>query len=341
MTGRLVSVLMLVGVCAASKCAAVENLDCNGDDISKVANVSSVMTQDHCCAICDQSSTCKVAVYVPVWQGESLCLLKSGCTGGGVKSPNRVRLCPASTPAGVCGKAPPTPPTPPPTPATPTPPPTPAIPTPPPSPAPTSNVDRADCVKRCNDRGHCCTDSADHSLSSECNHPSCAMGCAIASHTSEVDECLDLCKTFDVAQNCSFDFGGDHFGTCGNCPKTCGADISPQCSGATSYKACQLGCTLGFRVVSPLTEPFPALHGYNATGNPSVPSSPDDLVRYTWDASVDPDGLQTFAYSRAAAVAVEPESAFGGLESMMAPHQPATPQDPLGPATGDSSAAHR
>ena len=52
-------------------------------DIGKVANTSQVMTRAHCCDLCAQTHGCKVAVFVPDWQNQSLCELKSGCTAGG------------------------------------------------------------------------------------------------------------------------------------------------------------------------------------------------------------------------------------------------------------------
>ena len=192
-----------------------------------------------------------------------------------------------------------------------------------------AKVDRAACVASCNIRGHCCTDasSVGQPLNSECGHPSCAMGCALAADlpqpgdSMDADGCKVLCVAFDAAQNCSFSYGGDQFHTCQGCPSTCGDHITPKCAGATSVAGCLLGCDLAFHVVKPLAEPFPALHGFNATGNPPRPHSPDPLVRYTWPASDPPTPavnltqLQTFPIAVARAAVAQPAAAFTGVDA--------------------------
>jgi hypothetical protein len=100
---------------AAASCQQALQTDCNGDDIRKVANASDSMTAAVCCALCQHDAQCKVAVYVPQWQGQSLCELKSGCPGGGSVMQNRIALCPQKSVGTDSCPRPPVP-TPPPTP---------------------------------------------------------------------------------------------------------------------------------------------------------------------------------------------------------------------------------
>ena len=65
----------------------------------------------------------------------------------------------------------------------------------------------------------------------------------------------------------------------------------------------------------PMTEPFPWLHDYTSDQLPAVPASPDPLVRYAWDASVDASQLQQYT-ARPVHVHAEPASSFEGLETL-------------------------
>eukprot|EP01043_Picozoa_sp_COSAG02_P001203 COSAG02_NODE_24_length_52386_cov_726.042898_22_plen_283_part_00 len=63
-------------------------------------------------------------------------------------------------------------------------------------------------------------------------------------------------------------------------------------------------------------EPYAFMHGAHPTANPERPASPDPLVRYTWDSSVDSSALQQLAVTTAVAVHAEPADAFEGLDSL-------------------------
>ena len=64
-------------------------------------------------------------------------------------------------------------------------------------------------------------------------------------------------------------------------------------------------------------EPYAIMHGADPTALPARPASPDPLVRYTWNSSVDSSRLQQVAVSTAVTVHAEPASAFEGLESLI------------------------
>ena len=67
------------------------------------------------------------------------------------------------------------------------------------------------------------------------------------------------------------------------------------------------------------TEPYPWLENVNSTGAVARPSSPDPLVRATWDphGEMDPNTLQVYARDRALAFKAEPPSSFIGAESCL------------------------
>lgn len=77
----------------AGTCSTLPHTDCSGDDIDRIANVS---TPAECCAICSNASKCNVAVLAT---DQNICLLKSGCAG---TSTNDART--------VCDPGKPTPP---------------------------------------------------------------------------------------------------------------------------------------------------------------------------------------------------------------------------------------
>jgi alpha-L-rhamnosidase len=66
-------------------------------------------------------------------------------------------------------------------------------------------------------------------------------------------------------------------------------------------------------------EPYQWMHGANPTALPARSASPDPLVRYTWDASIDSSTLQQLEITSAVAVHAVPESAFEGLASLTDP----------------------
>jgi len=86
----------------------------------------------------------------------------------------------------------------------------PAPPTPPPAPLPTT------CEGWCLSDGHCCSGTV-----SSYNHPSCAMGCTIAKHTSSLAECQQTCRDND--NTCSWTIAGIEMNNCANCPSGCDA----------------------------------------------------------------------------------------------------------------------
>ena len=58
------------------------------------------------------------------------------------------------------------------------------------------------------------------------------------------------------------------------------------------------------------------MHGAHPNALPPRPASPDPLVRYTWDSSVDSSTLQQLAITAAVSVHAEPAGAFEGLDSL-------------------------
>jgi hypothetical protein len=83
--------------------------------------------------------------------------------------------------------------------------------------------------------------------------------------------------------------------------RVCLAAALAQVAGAASYGA---------------PEPYAFMHGAQPTALPPRPASPDPLVRYKWDSSVDSTTLQQMAITAAVAVHAEPASAFEGLDSL-------------------------
>lgn len=65
-------------------------------------------------------------------------------------------------------------------------------------------------------------------------------------------------------------------------------------------------------------EPFAWAHGENRTGNPTVASSPDPQVRWTWSNLTSPSTLQQMAVHPIGYSAHPPE-AFEGLASVTNP----------------------
>ena len=133
--------------------------------------------------------------------------------------------------------------------------PTPPAPTPPPS--------DPHCDQKCKAAGHCCTGAT-----SSDQHPSCAMGCAIAKHTGSASGCKATCNKND--NTCNWNLGGIPQYNCGSCPGGCGypkvqdcldgcefgfpascedscAKAGHYCVGATSsfqHPSCAMGCTI-------------------------------------------------------------------------------------------------
>ena len=68
-----------------------------------------------------------------------------------------------------------------------------------------------------------------------------------------------------------------------------------------------------------IPEPYEWLHGADAGALPARPASPDTLVQYTWNASVDSGVLQQAAFTGAVAVHAEPASSFENLASLTDP----------------------
>lgn len=64
--------------------------------------------------------------------------------------------------------------------------------------------------------GHCCKGAI-----SSWQHPSCAMGCAIARHTSTVSECESACHAHDNV--CKWSIAGMEMNNCEVCPDGCDA----------------------------------------------------------------------------------------------------------------------
>jgi hypothetical protein len=126
-------------------CAATANFDCNGEDVQKISNTTSNLSQEQCCQLCESHADCKVAVFVPNWpeggKYMSLCELKSGCHKTNPKMSDRVRVCPPKSKIiiGACGNTP--------------------VPTPPPAPAVYHSLQRdpTACILRPR-KGHCLTD---------------------------------------------------------------------------------------------------------------------------------------------------------------------------------------
>ena len=68
----------------------------------------------------------------------------------------------------------------------------------------------------------------------------------------------------------------------------------------------------------PLVEPYPLLHGDNPTGGKAVPTSPDPLVRTTWDSSaVNITALQRYETAVPCAWVADPPSASSGAGAPM------------------------
>lgn len=111
-----------------------------------------------------------------------------------------------------------------PVPPGPSPPAPPSPPSPPPGPTPTS------CEGWCVSAGHCCKGST-----SSYQHPSCAMGCTIARHTSSLDECQQACHDND--KKCSWSIAGVEMNNCADCPKGCDA--------SDGVAECLYGCSHG------------------------------------------------------------------------------------------------
>jgi len=89
-------------------------------------------------------------------------------------------------------------------------------PVPPPPPTPPTPTPPATCEERCVADGHCCTGAI-----SSWQHPSCAMGCTIARHTSTVSECESTCHAHDSV--CEWSIAGVEMNNCEKCPNGCDA----------------------------------------------------------------------------------------------------------------------
>eukprot|EP00658_Telonema_sp_P-2_P085306 TRINITY_DN9700_c0_g1_i1.p1 TRINITY_DN9700_c0_g1~~TRINITY_DN9700_c0_g1_i1.p1 ORF type:complete len:811 (+),score=166.33 TRINITY_DN9700_c0_g1_i1:197-2629(+) len=87
------------------------------------------------------------------------------------------------------------------------------------------------CEAGCEHAGHCCT-----GLVSSYNHPSCAMGCALAEQTAKVEQCIAHCHQVD--NRCSWKIGNLSGNNCGSCGKGCDA--------SDGVGECVTGCQLAF-----------------------------------------------------------------------------------------------
>eukprot|EP01065_Artemidia_motanka_P031351 TRINITY_DN3767_c0_g1_i1.p1 TRINITY_DN3767_c0_g1~~TRINITY_DN3767_c0_g1_i1.p1 ORF type:complete len:769 (+),score=237.69 TRINITY_DN3767_c0_g1_i1:78-2384(+) len=114
-------------------------------------------------------------------------------------------------------------------------PPSPPRPTPAPPPATPAPPPPSTCDGWCLSAGHCCNGTI-----SSYNHPSCAMGCFIAKHTSSVTECESQCRQND--NKCSWSIAGTAMNNCEVCPKVDGRD----CSAEDGVSECLFGCQHGF-----------------------------------------------------------------------------------------------
>ena len=65
-------------------CATRPQRDCDGNDLEGVAEVKNVPSVGECCALCTANPACMVAVLAT--DGQSTCLLKSGCPNPSVNS---------------------------------------------------------------------------------------------------------------------------------------------------------------------------------------------------------------------------------------------------------------
>merc|ERR1712070_1176954 len=97
----------------------------------------------------------------------------------------------------------------------------------PPTPAPAPPTPAATCEERCAAAGHCCMGSV-----SSYQHPSCAMGCAIAKHTSSLEQCQQTCQAND--NTCMWTIAGIEMSNCEDCPAGCGA--------SDGVAECLVGC---------------------------------------------------------------------------------------------------
>lgn len=97
------------------------------------------------------------------------------------------------------------------------------------------------CQDKCNAQGHCCV-----GLSSGCQHPSCAMGCAIGQKSESVSSCEKACD--DADSKCSFVHEGLDLRMCDQCPSKCGGIVTPyKCGGDhAGTDGCKLGCKIAF-----------------------------------------------------------------------------------------------
>eukprot|EP00039_Didymoeca_costata_P022768 m.347311 g.347311 ORF g.347311 m.347311 type:complete len:878 (+) comp32340_c0_seq1:121-2754(+) len=108
MLSVVVLVVSLVGYRSMDNtCSQSNSDDCNGEDVYKIPGLKDA---GECCSACSTNSSCVVAVFVPSWEGTTLCELKSGCHSPKTMD-DRIRLCPTKSKSkGLCG--PPTPPPP-------------------------------------------------------------------------------------------------------------------------------------------------------------------------------------------------------------------------------------
>ena len=97
------------------------------------------------------------------------------------------------------------------------------------------------CPDKCSSLGHCCV-----GLRSGCQHPSCAMGCAIAQTSQAVSECEAACDEAD--NKCSHTHKGVQLNMCHECPPKCGTAVhNGKCGGAEGgTDGCKLGCQIAF-----------------------------------------------------------------------------------------------
>jgi len=173
-----------------------------------------------------------------------------------------------------------------------------------------SVVLEAPCVQECQSHGQCCVGST-----SACQHPSCSMGCQMATQVKTASDCEALCTKKDG--NCSFTTGSLVFNYCGSCPASCGGTTDPVCGGASSADGCKLGCQIAFKVPpASLQEPYPWLNDFNPHGHVAVPESPDPLIEGTWSNQVNTSQLQIYSTTMPITATSNPTSAFTNVGSL-------------------------
>jgi hypothetical protein len=114
------------------------------------------------------------------------------------------------------------------------------------------------CAAQCHLAGHCCPLTPS---TSACQHPSCAMGCAMGARATGAAACEAVCRQADGA--CSFTvpaapggaFPALNLRMCDSvgpgqeeCHASCNGISDSECGGAKNVAGCILGCRIMFQV---------------------------------------------------------------------------------------------